>query len=220
MNIFRSTLLLAALAPLTTFAQFTLIETGGTFRSGVTNLAIGATAIGQDEYGDPHLITNINDGQYGNDRSWLGRDVFDENADAVTQLTDRSWIGVEFSSAVSIGSIALGRDNLGAFTDRASYSYLIQITTLSNGAWTDIGTIDPTVLPSPARRHLFNLNTPLADVTAIRISTTTGVGYGNAIDELEVYATAAIPEPSTYAALAGLGALGLVIWRRRKTRRT
>jgi hypothetical protein len=34
------------------------------------------------------------------------------------------------------------------------------------------------------------------------------------------FAVSAIPEPSTYAALAGLGALGLAIWRRRQARVT
>ena len=32
----------------------------------------------------------------------------------------------------------------------------------------------------------------------------------------QIEAVSAIPEPSTYAAFAGLGALGLVIWRRRQ----
>ena len=32
------------------------------------------------------------------------------------------------------------------------------------------------------------------------------------------FAVSAIPEPSTYAALAGLGALGLAFWRRRQAR--
>ena len=38
-------------------------------------------------------------------------------------------------------------------------------------------------------------------------------------DTLRLTATAsAIPEPSTYAALAGLGALGLALWRRRQAK--
>lgn len=37
------------------------------------------------------------------------------------------------------------------------------------------------------------------------------------LDNVSSLATSAIPEPSTYAALAGLGALGLVLYRRRRT---
>jgi len=36
------------------------------------------------------------------------------------------------------------------------------------------------------------------------------------LDEVSSVATSAIPEPSTYAALAGLGAFGLVLYRRRR----
>jgi len=36
------------------------------------------------------------------------------------------------------------------------------------------------------------------------------------LDNLTLTATSAVPEPSTYAALAGLGALGLALWRRRR----
>ncbi len=49
------------------------------------------------------------------------------------------------------------------------------------------------------------------------------VGYGiNPTGQTEGFRLqlAAIPEPSTYAALAGLGALGLAVWRRRKMQAT
>ena len=32
------------------------------------------------------------------------------------------------------------------------------------------------------------------------------------------FSVSAIPEPSTYAAIAGAGVLGLALWRRRQTR--
>lgn len=232
MNLHRLVFALGALAvgcldPQVASAQFTLVETGGTFRTDATNLAAaanGASAIGQDELGlGVHFIANINDGTYGNSSSWIGDDRWEYNPDTdqtVIATTPYSYssVGVSFSTPVTIGSIALGRDNLGGFTDRVPASYLIEINRPSMGGWSVLGSIDPSVSPSPAVRNLYNLSTPVSDVTSLLITVRTGIEFGAAIDELEVYATAAtaIPEPSTYAALAGLGALGLAAWRRRQ----
>jgi autotransporter-associated beta strand protein len=49
-------------------------------------------------------------------------------------------------------------------------------------------------------------------------STITGGSFAFNGNNLEFAVTSAIPEPSTYAALAGLGALGLAMYRRRQTR--
>lgn len=203
-------------------AQVTLVETGGTFRTDAANVAAasnGATAIGLDELGlSTHFISNINNGTYGNSSSWIGG--FDG------QL---SWVGVIFAAPTDFGSFAFGRDNTGSFTDRADDVFNVQYTTdpinigsAAFATWVTVSSLDyfsaaPT---SPALRHLYNLDTPQTGVTALRIVAFGGISAGQAIDEIEVYATTAsvVPEPSTYAALAGLAALGLVAWRRRRAR--
>jgi hypothetical protein len=210
------------LAPIT-HAQFTLVQTGGTFRTDAVNLARpanGGNAIGQDELNfGIHLISKINDGVYGNASSWIG-------------LADySSWVGVYFSAPTALASFAFGRDNTGDQTSRAAgpawIPHTIQYTTATitsaasaaAATWTTIGSMNYTIAPpdSPSLRHLYDLATPLTGVTGFRIEAASGMGWGVAIDEIELYATAAaIPEPSTYAALAGLGALGLVLWRRRR----
>lgn len=210
-------LILLFLCAVAAHAQFTLVETGGTFRGDATNLAAasnGATAIGLNELGlGTHFITNINDGTYGNSSSWIG---------AVD--SELSWVGVIFPAPTGIGSFAFGRDNTGLFDDRANDVFTLQYTTDSVTVGTAAGANWVTAVslvyfnypPSPALRHLYNLNTSLTGVTAFRLVAFGGLVAGQAIDEIEVYSTSAIPEPSTYAAFAGLAALGLVAWRRRK----
>lgn len=210
------------------FAQFSLVETGGTFRTDATNLAAaaqGATAIGFDELGTPnnHYIANINDGLYGNYESWIGLN------DSISSTA--SWVGVRFAAPVSIGAFAFGRDNLGAFTDRATVApYRIEFTTDATvytdpaaAVWTLVGVIDHAAAgtPQPHLRHLYNLSTaePLTNVLAFRLLTSSGMTYGNAIDELEVYGSATpIPEPAAVATLLGLAALALGALRRRAWR--
>lgn len=196
-------------------AQLVLVETGGTFRGDATNIAAasnGATAIGQDEYGaGVHFITGINNGSYGNSSSWIG-----ENEQP-------SWVGVIFSAPSTVASFAFGRDNTGGFGDRAGGQYFIEYTTdavtpgtAASATWTLAAFLNHAHVPPPlpSFRHLYDFDVALTGVTAFRISTSAG----QAIDELEVYSTpAAIPEPSTYAALIGAAALGFVAWRRRRT---
>jgi hypothetical protein len=206
----------------TTRAQFTLAETGGTFRANATNIAAASNAgvaIGQDEldYGI-HYIVNINDGIYGNSNSWIG----------YADYGSTSWVGVILASTSNIGSFAFGRDNTGTYTsDRIDWApYTIQYTqsvvtdqaSANAASWLSIGALDYAANqpPSYGLRHLYNLDTPLTGVTAFRIVTTGGISNGNAIDELELYSSAAaIPEPSTYALIFGAGVLGLAAWRRR-----
>ncbi len=221
----RSIIAALALAPLSLNAALTLIESGGTFRSDATNLAPAATAIGESEYGNPHFISNINDSLYGNNESWLGAVREFPGLESGNQ----TWVGVTFIEGTTIASFAFGRDNLGLLTDRASGSYTFQIT--SNAAvystpgaeiWTTVATLDRTAaaILNPALRHLYNLETAATGVLGFRIVTqaeTMGsigffgpdeveifapTGDGQAIDELEIYSTAAVPEPSTSLLIA------------------
>lgn len=195
--------LTASLAP----AQITYVSSGGTFRTNDTNLSIGGTAfasslINGDGHG-VHSIEALNNGSYGNSSSWIG-----DSTNAA---------GILFSSGTNIGSFAFGRDNTGVFSDRYAGSYYLSYTTDTGlnagnafGAnWTEIGRLDYSALSpvNPARRHLYNLNSLLSNVTGFRID----AASGTAIDELEIYASAAaIPgRVSTYqSTFTGIGAFG------------
>jgi hypothetical protein len=203
----------------TAHAQFVLVETGGTFRGDATNLAAasnGGIAIGLDELDlGVHFISSINDGTYGNSSSWIGG-------------SETSWVGVIFTAPTTVASFAFGRDNTGTFFDRANEPYTFQYSTDSligfnplTATWITIGTLDysSSPPPSPSLRHLYDLVSAVSNVTAFRIETRGTIAtYGQAIDELEIYSTpAAVPEPSTYAAILGLGVLGFIAWRKRRT---
>lgn len=207
-------------------AQLTLVETGGTFRTDAANLAFTATVVSEGDYGGVHVAANVADGIYGNSHSWLGP-------------TNRNYgfIVLGFSSPITIGSIAFGRDNTGVYPDRTFGAYEIEYSVsyvpgeapFSSGfGWASLQNLDYAASPpaDPALRHLYNLNSPLANVTGLMItvpsfrhSESFESGYeAMVIDEIEVYATAysAVPEPSTYAALFGACVLGFAAWQRRR----
>jgi len=182
----------------------------GSSQQAPNNIALsgqGSTAFGSSQYGSPHLITQVNDGVYGNNRSWL------------SNLTGaQASIGIAFSTAQSLSSIAWGRDNGrnstatptgggdtnqgdGQFTDRVSGAYTLQFTTVASpgtatldNQWTTIGTITLSSTASgsfsPWFRHEYVVGTsggqPLSGVTGVRILAPSA----DIVDELEVYRNA------------------------------
>lgn len=128
-----------------------------------------------------------------------------------------SGVQVNYMGTISSVIYAIGGQNLGL-----TYNGEL-VTGINVGA--RVSTFTPTidsVLP--------DLNTFMTASAAnygnavaqyIQINTTQGgySYYGLDVSSVTISAPAAIPEPSTYAALAGVCALGLVAWRRRQAKR-
>ncbi len=188
---------------------------GGTFLPDNFATQPGATAFAFDELANGsfaiHQTENLNDGIYGNSNSWIGEQT-------------PTFAGISLAQSITLTGFAFGRDNLGFLLDRVTAG-VVEVTSevspnagTADNLWTAIGFVDGTAYASPSFRHFFTLDTPVINVTGIRFSGLIGgIGSGMAIDEIEVYGTPSnIPEPMTTAVLAGMAALGLATWRRRK----
>ena len=167
-----------------------------------SNLGQSGTAFGSSEFGGggAHLIANINDGLYGNSRSWI--------ADFTVPDPD-PFIGINLGEVTPITSIAWSRDNGntvsdacgGTCTDRALGVYTLQITTRTDAdattpetgdaatGWQTVGTInykfdDPPIFTSYLR-HRFDVSASGAPVqaAAIRLKVPDA---GIAVDEIEI----------------------------------
>lgn len=88
-----------------------------------------ATASGTYRGSDRHKLEHVNDGRYGNGRSWIS----DE--------TGRGWVQVELPEAVEIDRIVWGRDRDGNYSDRLPTKYRIEVGT-EPGSWTVVATSD------------------------------------------------------------------------------
>jgi hypothetical protein len=140
-----------------------------------------------------HQIEHLNDGSYGNSRSWI--------ADGVGQ----QFAGISLGGKYVIDSFAFGRDNGGDLTaerpdplaDRCAGTYMLQVTTVENpneqtpdSDWREVGTIEHPDREvdiaigrfKPYARHRYRFR-PM-EATAVRLIVP---GPGVAIDELEVY---------------------------------
>ncbi|MEX2187214.1 MAG: lamin tail domain-containing protein [Pirellulales bacterium] len=164
----------------------------------------GVTPFGSSQYGaGVHLITNINDGRYGNSNSWLANfPVGDPNP----------YIGLNFGGTLSLSSIAWGRDNGNTVTDacggtcmdRSLGVYTIQVTNVANPGtattetgddatgWETIGTLTYSNSGggfTPYLRHRYTLaqNGSPIQATGLRIKVS---DQNIAIDEIELNAAA------------------------------
>ncbi|MFZ4766963.1 MAG: DUF1553 domain-containing protein, partial [Roseimicrobium sp.] len=81
-----------------------------------------ATSSGDIIVADRHDLKHINDGLYGNARSWMANEK------------GRGWVVVEFALEHIIERVAWGRDREGKYTDRLATDYVIEVADAS-GAW-------------------------------------------------------------------------------------
>ena len=94
------------------------------FTTAGENIALGAavTVSGERVSADRHEQRFVNDGNYGNSRSWMSNEV------------GRGWVMVEFAREQEIDRVVWGRDRQGKFKDRLPTSYVIEVADAS-GTW-------------------------------------------------------------------------------------
>jgi len=116
------------------FVRFTIDQTTGgeacidelEVYSELRNIALaegGGIATSSGDFVHPkHNLSHINDGQHGNDRSWIVK----SNANG--------WVQIELAETTIINRIVWGRDRKGDYGDRLSIGYHIE-STIEPGQW-------------------------------------------------------------------------------------
>ena len=108
------------------------------------NLALadaGGTPLASSTYpgSDFHRLEHINDGRYGNGRSWISAE------------RGKGWIRVEFREPATVGRIAWGRDRERVYRDRLPVAYAIEAET-EPGRWVVVASsADRATSPGDAR---------------------------------------------------------------------
>jgi mono/diheme cytochrome c family protein len=88
-----------------------------------------ATASGSFAGSDRHKLEHINDGRYGNSRSWISNEV------------GAGWVQIELSEPATIDRIVWARDREGEFKDRLPTRYRIEVA-LEPSEWKLVATSD------------------------------------------------------------------------------
>ena len=99
---------------------------------GSTNVALAkwgtrATASGTYVGNDSHKLEHINDGRFGNGRSWISNE------------SGKGWIQLDFPGVFNIDRVAWARDREGQFGDRLATNYRIEVAG-EDGDWHPVAT--------------------------------------------------------------------------------
>lgn len=94
------------------------------------------TSSGDTVVADRHELRFVNDGVYGNPRSWMSNE------------TGKGWLMVEFAEPQEIDRVKWGRDRTGRFKDRLATTYRIEIEK-SAGQWIAIADESDRQKPGP-----------------------------------------------------------------------
>ncbi len=99
-----------------------------------TNVALAGKPTSSGNYNDPvqHRLEHINDGHYGNGKSWISNEQ------------GKGWVQIELPDPVEIDRIVWARDRNGKFADRLAHRYQIDIA-FESGEWAPVGSSEDRV---------------------------------------------------------------------------
>jgi hypothetical protein len=99
------------------------VWTAGVDHRNVALASTGARALASSEYpnSEIHKIVHLNDGRYGNGRSWISNEQGTGHAQ------------IELPNPELIERVVWGRDREGAYSDRLAVSYRIEVATAAGG---------------------------------------------------------------------------------------
>ncbi|CAN5143119.1 PSD1 and planctomycete cytochrome C domain-containing protein [soil metagenome] len=118
----------------------------------------GARARSSGDYPNnaQHRLEHINDGRFGNGRSWIS------NQDG------RGWVEIEFPRAEKVSRIEWARDREGQFTDRVAVEYVIELSSDAR-SWTEVASsADRAPFDSQFDPAAFVTNLPPAEAARAR----------------------------------------------------
>jgi hypothetical protein len=92
--------------------------------SNIARASLGAKASASGTYpgNEYHKLEHINDGRYGNSRSWISNE------------SGRGWVQIDFPASTLIDHVVWARDREGKFSDRLATDYRIDVAT-GDGEW-------------------------------------------------------------------------------------
>jgi mono/diheme cytochrome c family protein len=181
------------------------------------NVALNAavTVSGERVTADTHEQRFVNDGNYGNARSWMS----DENG--------KGWVHLDFRQEREIDRVVWGRDRQGKFSDRLATSYVIEVADAAGNWRTVAGSDDrtkfvPGVANEPgfttkglgkeeaaqARRLLAEKNKLLADQRALDAEQQAFAGVFRKPDKIHLLNRGDPEQPKEEVAPALLSMLG------------
>ena len=100
--------------------------------SGETNVALGGkpTSSGDFPNNASHKLAHINDGQYGNGRSWI------------SDKPGKGWVMIELKAPATLDRITWARDREGKYSDRLATRYRIEVARDAMGPWQTVASAE------------------------------------------------------------------------------
>jgi hypothetical protein len=102
-----------------------------------------------------HRLEHLNDGRYGNGRSWISAEP------------GRGWVEVQFARPELIDRVTWARDREGKYADRLARTYRIEVATDPEGPWTTVASSEDRAGPDmPSSAGLVDLRKALDSAEA------------------------------------------------------